>query len=619
MTQKQLSIAECNRLLTQPGSPLETEEKVIFGRRTKVWKNQEPHFRAWLLLNLEKNRDKIFISAPLPRREPYPSLTEGDTGLTAREYWTFGDVLNRGLKLAAWLRSRGVKLGDKVVIGGKNCASWIVCYTAIHLIGAVPVCLNAWLPREQLVYLIKLVDSKMLLIDEDRAQMLSPYTCIPEIGLPPMYCWSDTNYLPSILEVLVKPNPRGVKDILDGKGLEGLGPESDGMIFFSSGTSGTPKAVLSTQRASLSSSLTGMVGLARALLRAGEPLPTPEELAAEPQKAILLSIPLFHVTACLQWLSRCIAYGHTLVMSDRWDVREAVWLIQAENVTTIGGVPTIANQIMQSPDLPQANKIDGVFYGGAPCSKGMASEVSKRFPSAALSQGYGLTETNAIAVSTAGQDYLDRPESTGLPVFTSELKIADPITLKEVPVGQNGVILLRGVNVMKCYYNNEKATREAIDDEGWFNSGDVGCVDEEGFLYIKDRIKDLIIRGGENIASQDVENALFSHPHIGEVAAIALPHPILGEVVGAALTLRATASETGEGGKVKVTESDIIEHARGKLAKHAVPAMVMIWKEPDLPRNVNGKIVKKDIREIARREWARRNDGAKRVEERAKM
>ncbi|ODO00633.1 long-chain fatty acid CoA ligase [Cryptococcus wingfieldii CBS 7118] len=618
MSKKQLSITECHRLLSQPGSPLETEEKVIFGRRTKVWKNQAPHFREWILLNYEKHKNKIFVSAPLPRREPYPPLAEGDIGIDAREYWTFGEILDRGLKLAAWLRSRGIKLGDKVVIGGKNCAPWIVSYTAIHLLGAVPVCLNAWLPREQLVYLIKLVDSKLLLLDEDRARILSPYTRIAEFGLPPMYCWSDTTYLPSIIEVLSTPNPQGVQDILDGGGLEELGPESDGMIFFSSGTSGVPKAVLSTQRASLSSALSGMVGFARALLRAGLSIPTPEETAAEPQKAILLSVPLFHVTACLQWLSRSITFGNTLVVSDKWDIKEAVQLIQKEKITSIGGVPAIASQIMQSPDLPRDTTIDGVFYGGAPCSKGLASQISNRFPNADLSQGYGLTETNAIAVSIAGQDYLDRPESTGLPVFTSEVKIADPDTLKEVPVGQNGVILLRGVNVMKCYYNNEKATREAIDDEGWFNTGDVGCLDEEGFLYMKDRIKDLIIRGGENIASQDVENALTSHPHVNEVAAIALPHPILGETVGAALTLRATASETGKGGKVKVTEDDIIKHVRGKLAKHAVPVMVMIWKELDLPRNVNGKIVKREIRDIARQEWARRN-GIKQIDEQAKL
>ncbi|ODO07016.1 hypothetical protein I350_04383 [Cryptococcus amylolentus CBS 6273] len=627
MSQKQLSIEECDRILTQPGSPMETEEKVIFGRRIKVWKNQPPHFRAYILYNYGRFKDRTFISAPLPRREPFPPLASDDeTGVKAREYLTFGETLDRAAKLAAWMRNRGIKLGDKVVIGGKNCSGWIVSFTAIHLIGAVPVCLNAWLPREQLVYLIKLVDSKLLLLDEDRAELLSPYAHIRETGLPPlfidrlhkMYCWSESGHLPSIVEIYNAPNARGVQEVMDGVGLEELGPESDGMIFFSSGTSGAPKAVLSTQRAALSSSLSGFIATARNLLRQGKRPPTPAEIAAMPPRVTLLSVPLFHVTGCLSWLLRAISNGSKIVTCNKWDLKEAVQLIKSEGVNTVGGVPAIASQIIQSKELSQDNTLDSVFYGGAPCPRSMAEEVHKRFPTATIIQGYGLTETNAAAVAVAGQDYFDRPESTGLPLPTTEVRIADPETLKELPVGQVGVILLKGVNVMKCYYKNEQATREAIDDEGWFNSGDVGCVDEEGFLYIKDRIKDLIIRGGENIASQDVENALTSHPHVGEVAAVPLPHPILGEIVGAALTLRATASETSKNGKVKVTEEDIIKHVQGKLPRHAVPAMIMIWKEDDLPRNINGKIMKREIKEIARVEWEKRQ-GAQKPEVRAKL
>ncbi|WVQ75195.1 hypothetical protein IAR50_004806 [Cryptococcus sp. DSM 104548] len=619
MDQKQLSFQECDRLLTQPGSPMETEEKVIFGRRMTVWKNQPPHFRAYILYNYGRFKNRTFISAPLPRREPFPPLISGDeTGINAREYLTYGETLDRAARLAAWMKSRGIKLGDKVVVGGKNCSGWIVSFTAIHLIGAVPVCLNAWLPREQLVYLIKLVDSKLLLLDEDRAELLSPYAHIRETGLPPMYCWSESGHLPSIVEIYSTPNPRGVQEVIDGVGLEDLGPESDGMIFFSSGTSGAPKAVLSTQRAALSSSVAGSVASSRNLLRQGQRLPTPAEVAVQPQRVSLLSIPLFHVTGCLSWLLRAISFGSKIVTCNKWDVHEAVQLIKSEGVNTIGGVPAIASQIIQSKELPLDNTLDSVIYGGAPCPRNRVEEVNKSFPSATIVQGYGLTETNAAAVVIAGPDYFARPESTGLPLPTNEIRIADPDTLKELPIGQTGVILLRGVNIMKCYYNNEQATREALDDEGWFNTGDVGYVDEEGFLYIKDRIKDLIIRGGENIASQDVENALTSHPHVGEVAAVALPHPILGEIVGAALTLRATASETGKGGKVKVTEGDIIRHVQGKLPRHAVPVMIMIWKEDDLPRNINGKIVKREIKEIARVEWEKRQ-GVQRPEVKAKL
>ncbi|WVQ89409.1 hypothetical protein IAS59_003167 [Cryptococcus gattii] len=597
---KQLTIAECDRILTGPGSPMETEEKVIFGRRLTVWKHLPSTFRDFLIFNLQKYSQRGFISSPLPLREPFKSSETLTGKVNPREHLTFGDVLDRSLKLAAWMRSRGVRVGDRVVIGGKNCTGWIVSFIAAHLIGAVTVCLNCWVPREQMVYSIKMVEPSLVLLDEERAEILGPFTHVKETGLPPMFCWAESGHLPSVVEIYSTPNNQGTKEILDGIGLDGLGPESDAVIFYSSGTSGYPKAVLSTQRMALSNAISGMVATARALLRAGLPLPQPPK-PTDPQRVVLLSIPLFHVTGCLSWLLRAITNGSKFVTSVKWDVKEAVRLIVEEGVHTVGGVPAVASQILQSPDLPDNIALDSIFYGGAPPSKHMASEVRKRWPKAAVVQGYGLTETNAVACAVSGADYLLRPDSTGPPVPICEIRIVDPDTRKPLPTGQQGLILIKGAQVMKCYYGNEEATRQAIDRERWFDTGDAGYLDEEGFLFIKDRLKDLIIRGGENIASMDVENALTSHPHIDEVAAIALPHPILGEVVGAAVTLRESAKARG----VKVTEESILGHVRSKLPKHAVPVMVMIWEEA-LPKNVNGKTMKKEIKNVAVQEWERR-------------
>ncbi|WWD20097.1 hypothetical protein CI109_104571 [Kwoniella shandongensis] len=597
----QPSIAECDRILTAPGTVLEMEEIVLHGRRVRTWKHLPPTFRSFFLSSLQSYSDRTFLSSPLPvpksfRTRQSHASTSKDT-LDPRENVTFGEVLQMALRLAAWMRARGLGVGSKVVIGGRNCTGWVVAFVATHLIGGVAVCLNAWLPREQLVYAIKMIEPSLVLLDEDRAEILGPYQHVRETGLPDMYCWSETSYLPSLMEVFQTPTD-AAKDVLSDEGLDGLGPESDAVIFYSSGTSGFPKAVLSTQRMALSNLWSGLVAPSRAALRAGlqpPPLPNPSHT----QRTVLLSIPLFHVTGCLSWLMRAFFAGSKMVLMRRWDVKEAVRVIETERVTVIGGVPAVVNSILQSPDLPKDRTFDTVFYGGAPPSKQMAGEVRKRWPKAGLVQGYGLTETNAYVCSVAGADYLTRPDSTGPPVPICDIRIVDPDTRKTSPTGQTGLLLVRGPQVMKRYYGDEEATRKAVDEEGWLDTGDAGCVDEEGYLYIKDRLKDIIIRGGENIPSSVVENALYSLSSISEAAALPLPHPILGEVVGAIVSLR---DETNSG---KVSEEVVIGHVKGLLPRYAVPAMVLIH-DGQLPRNVNGKILKKELKIIALREWEKR-------------
>ncbi|WVN86989.1 uncharacterized protein L203_102164 [Cryptococcus depauperatus CBS 7841] len=596
---RQLSFAECDQLLTQPGSPMETEEVIIRGQRTMVWKNLPPTFRDFILSCYQKYSDRVFVSSPAPLQGLVKSVQNEKDRLERRERLTFKETLERSLKLSAWMRQKGIKVGDRVGIGGINCSGWIVSWSAIHLIGAVPVCLNIWLPREQIIRAIKMVKASMVLLDEERAEILGLYARGQDKDLPPMYCWSESNCLLSIVELYDTPNDQGVHGVLSDKGLESLGPESDGMIFYSSGTSGLSKAVLSSQRAALSNAISGSMATARAYLRAGQPLPSAPK-ATDPQRTVLLSIPLFHVTGCLSWLLRAITNGSKLVTCRKWNVKEAIRLIQLENVNTIGGVPAVANQIIQSPDFPSKTTLDSVFYGGAPPSKQMAAKIQRKLPKALIIHGYGLTETNAVACALAGQDYLEKPESTGPPVSICQIRIVHPETRQELSIGQIGIILIKGANIMTCYYGNEEATREVFDENGWFDTGDVGYVDEDGCLYVKDRQKDLIIRGGENIASVDVENALTSHPHINEVAAVALPHPLFGEVVGAVVNLR-----KGGSGGMETTEKSIIEYVAPRLPRYAIPQLLLIWDE-ELPKNVNGKIMKNEIKQVAVEEWKKR-------------
>ncbi|OCF37059.1 long-chain fatty acid CoA ligase [Kwoniella heveanensis BCC8398] len=670
------SISECDRIITAPGSVLEMEEKLLHGRRVRTWKHLPPTFRTFLLSSLNQYRDREFLSSPLPISKPLrrsgkavelsasSSSASGAALNDAREVVSYGEVLERSLRLASWMTKRGLGVGSRVMIGGRNCTGFIVAFVATHLIGGVTIFLNAWLPREQLIWSIRMTTPSLVLVDEDRAEVLGPYQHVRETGLPDMFCWSESSHMQTLSEVF--NTPTDVRSILDGDTVQGLHPESDAVIFFSSGTSGFPKAVLSTQRMAISNLWSGMVAPARAALRAGIPIP-PLPKASDPQRTLLLAIPLFHVTGCLSWLMRAFFAGSKMVLMRRWDTAEAIRLIRSENVRIIGGVPAVVNAIMQSPLLPASQTFDTVFYGGAPPSKQMANEVKTRWPKTGLVQGYGLTETNAYVCSVAGADYLEKPDSTGPPVPICDLKIVDPETRKSLPQGETGLLLIKGPQVMKCYFGDEAATRKAIDEDGWLDSGDVGYLDEDGSLFIKDRLKDIIIRGGENITSSEVENALYALPYVSEAAALPLPHPRLGEVVGAVVSLRpgfihkknspslssssssiALSSESAverpiasSSSSVPQSRSDatptstlkptpipashtktathVVNEQRvlrdlrtgmgGPMPRYAVPEMIMVFSEP-LPKNVNGKILKKDLKAIIIAEWERRRQPA---------
>nr|XP_018260501.1 long-chain fatty acid CoA ligase [Kwoniella dejecticola CBS 10117]OBR82659.1 long-chain fatty acid CoA ligase [Kwoniella dejecticola CBS 10117] len=606
--------------MTSPGSILEMEEKIIHGRQVRTWKHLPSTFRQFLLHTLHTYSDRHFLSSPLPiprtphrSAKPSSSSSSSTPDFDPRENVTFGQVLEKSLRLAAWMRKRGLGVGSRIMIGGRNCTGFIVSFIATHLIGGVAIFLNAWLPREQLIWSIRMTEPSLVLLDEERAQILGPYRFVRETDLPEMFCWSESSYLPTLLDLF--DTPADVQAILRGDGLEGLGPESDAVVFFSSGTSGFPKAVLSTQRMALSNLWSGMVAPARAALRAGLPIP-PLPKPTDPQRTLLLAIPLFHVTGCLSWLMRAFFAGSRMVLMRRWNAEEAIRLIIQENVKVIGGVPAVVASIVQSPSLPKDTAFDTVFYGGAPPSSHMPKEVKSKWPKAGLVQGYGLTETNAYVCSVAGGDYLDRPDSTGPPVPICDLKIVDPDTKRPLATGQTGLIYVNGPQVMKCYLGDEDATRKVLDQDGWLDTGDIGYVDKEGFLYIKDRLKDIIIRGGENITSSEVENAIYALPYIAEVAAVPLPHDRLGEVVGAIVSLRPPSSSPITSHKKTRRKRDIEESViselrnRKSIPRYSIPEMVFIHDGP-LPKNVNGKILKKDLKLLITQEWERRKRSRK--------
>jgi long-chain acyl-CoA synthetase len=305
----------------------------------------------------------------------------------------------------------------------------------------------------------------------------------------------------------------------------------------------------------------------------------------------LLVVPLFHVTGCLATMTLNYATGGKLVLmpAGRFDPDKALAVIEREKVTSFGGVPTIMWRILESPNLHEydLSSVKRASYGGAPAAPELVERVEQVFPNLrkTLATAYGLTETASVATAISGEDYFNHPGSVGRPVPTVELRIVDAQG-NDAPPRAKGEVWLKGPTIMAQGYWRRPDANAASFSEGWFHTGDIGYVDDDGYLYLVDRAKDMIIRGGENVYSVEVENVLFDHPDVVDAAVVGVPHKELGEEVKAVVQLRAGST---------VTADDIREFARQHLADFKVPAYVEIRTEP-LPRNPAGKVLKNLLR-----------------------
>ena len=321
-------------------------------------------------------------------------------------------------------------------------------------------------------------------------------------------------------------------------------------------------------------------GGARAFVRRGEAVPDPQP------RTYLTVIPMFHVTACSATMMGSIAAGNTLVFMRKWDPVRAMEIIQTEKVHATGGVPTIAWQILEHPERARydLSSLEMIAYGGAPSAPELVRRIYTEF-GALPSNGWGMTETMATVTGHGAEDYLARPTSAGPPVPVADLKIMDEDGITELPIGEVGELWARGPMVVKGYWNKPEATAATFVD-GWVRTGDLARLDEEGFVYIVDRAKDMIIRGGENIYSSEVENVLYAHPAVTDCALIGIPHRTLGEEPAAVVHLAPGTT---------ATEAELQAWVRERLAVFKTPVAIRFVPET-LPRNANGKILKKDLK-----------------------
>jgi acyl-CoA synthetase (AMP-forming)/AMP-acid ligase II len=469
----------------------------------------------------------------------------------------------------------GVRKGDRVAIAMRNSPEWCISFMAITSIGAVAVPMNSWWQGEELAYGLSDSDASHIIIDATRYQRLAAH--LPSAGLTVIGVENEGKTLPDHVERLAP--------LLAGDGvlpLNQIGPQDAAVILYTSGSTGRPRGVLSTQRNVLSALGTWLALGTAVAVASGTIGQEPEE-----QPAILLTVPLFHVTGLNSLFLLSLGIGRKIVMMYKWDIDDALKLIHAEKITHFNGVPTMSMELMNHPrrDEFDLSSLVEISSGGAARPADQVGTLIELFPGAKPTAGYGLTETNAVGCIIGDDDYAMRPGSVGqaTPPLV-DLKIVDE-NGDAVEQGERGEICLRSPAIVSEYLNQPAATEAAFKD-GWFHTGDIGYQDAEGFVYIVDRIKELIIRGGENISCTEVEEAIYSHPDIVEAAVFSLPDERLGEIVGAAVHARPGA---------QVSADTVQSFLKDKLAAFKIP--VHIWVHDDsLPRIASGKIFKKQIR-----------------------
>jgi steroid-24-oyl-CoA synthetase len=564
-----MSIAEAHKLLTTTlGSPFEIEEREIRGVKIETWKNAPPSLAA------------VFEASKPFAARTYMVLDDDRV--------TFDAHRRAVSQLAKRLVADGVKKGHRVAVVMRNLPEFSVAFWAAALAGAIVTPLNAWWTGPELEYGLTDSGTTIAIMDEERWERVREHAdnC-PNLR---------RIYVCRSFEEIADPRVTKLEDVIGAANSwaalaeaelpkVNLAPDDDVTIFYTSGTTGKPKGAINTHRNIISNFFNAMCAQARSFLRRGEPVPTPDPNA--PQKANLLSVPLFHATGCFAVMIPALFAGNKLVMQRRWNADQALELIQRERITTAGGVPTIAWQIIEHPRFHEfdLSSIEVIAYGGAPSAPELVRRLKEKFPKLQPGQGWGMTETSATATSNFGEDYERKPASCGVPSPTGEVKIVGDEG-QTLPVGEVGELWYRGPIVVRGYWNKPQATAETLVD-GWVKTGDLARVDEEGFVYIVDRAKDMLIRGGENIYCVEVENALYEHPAVMDAAVIGAPHRTLGEEPVAAVHLKPGA---------KAGEDELRHFVSQKLAAFKVPVKIVFFPQT-LPRNPNGKIMKRDLKQ----------------------
>ena len=537
--------------------------------------------------DIRGNSYHVFEQAPANLREYYQlGFMHGDwTHIVYEgERFQFKETMEKSNQLAnSLVKDYGIKKGDKVAFSMRNYPEWMFTYIAVTSIGAIAVPLNSWWKGDELEYGLDNSESKLFIADEERLDRVK-------------------NILPSLPRIAVRSSKPEYADIDFDKIIENsnteletiveIKPEDDASIMYTSGSTGHPKGVLLTHRGIIFApfywiTITTMGRLAEI----SNDESTDSETENNYQNATLLSVPLFHVTGCHAIFLLSIAVGRKTVMMYKWDPEKALDLIEEEKISAFTGVPTMSSEIVEAQRKNPRNieTLKDLLGGGSARPPEQVRKQKEHLPKTNPGIGYGMTETNALGANNTGEVYVQKPESTGyaLPLLMA-LKVIDDDG-NDLNTNQSGEVCIKSASTFKGYWKNKKATDDALTSDGWVKTGDIGYLDDDGFLYINDRKKDLVIRGGENISCIEVESSICEHPSVLEASVFGVPDDRLGEILATYICVREDST---------LTEDELSSFLSKKIANFKIPTHYRFQKDK-LPRIASGKIAKIDMRKEA--------------------
>jgi acyl-CoA synthetase (AMP-forming)/AMP-acid ligase II len=495
---------------------------------------------------------------------------EAEALVAGDERLTFADLDRVSERVAHGLVARGIGKGDRIGIAMRNCPSWVASYMGIVKAGAVATLLNGWWEAHEMEHALTLTDPKLIIADAARANRIAARCPGREI----------------LTVTIEQPVEAALAEVIGGADesipLPEVAAEDDATSLFTSGSTGEAKGAVSTHRAVTTATYsyaTGLIVLRAILEQDGKPPPTPRTL---------LSVPLFHVTGEVPVMINSFVIGRCMVVMPKWDPTEAMRLIEKERITYFVGVPTMSLELLTHPDRDKydLSSLTDITAGGAPRPVSHVERLQHEFPWAQPALGYGLTETNAVGCANYWSNYAAKPASTGRAQKPFvDLAILGPDD-RHLPAGEAGEIAIRSAANIRCYWQNPAATAAAITADGYFRSGDIGYLDEDGYLFIVDRKKEIIIRGGENISAAEVEAACYACPEVAEVSVFGVPDERLGEVPLAVVRLQQDAA---------MTEAELRAFLEGRLAKFKIPERFIFSGEP-LPRLGTGKFDRRALK-----------------------
>mmetsp|Transcript_35638 Transcript_35638/g.42927 ORF Transcript_35638/g.42927 Transcript_35638/m.42927 type:complete len:589 (+) Transcript_35638:95-1861(+) len=545
--------------LLKPGQVCELEEVVVRGQRYRNFKNGPQNLSQLIKQSLKE----------------YPTR---ECVVYQKERYSYKEVYEQAQLAAATLLKQGLKPGDPIGICSRNYPEWIVAFIAIFHLGGVAVPMNSWWQERELEYGITHSRMKAIFVDGPRLKRIAAK--LPQLGIK-TYVFREQGALPDGVMHFQDALKVGYK--LPRVPVAKVDNDDDAIIMYTSGTTGNPKGVQMTHRSvcqallavgHIEHSLRHALGFLSVLL---------------PKPAQLLAVPLFHVTGTHAVLLSGLMMGRKTVIMHKWDPLEALQTIPKEKITHFTGVPTMILEIIGHPDIDKYDTSSLIIAtgGGAPSPPSMFPKILAKLPGAQPGQGYGMTETNALTTACTGISQVKHPKSCGKAQPVVDLRVVGDAGQVLGP-GERGELCVRGPTVMKGYLHDEANTKKTFMEDGWLLTGDVAIIDKEGYVYIVDRAKELIIRGGENISNAEVEAAAYEHDSVAECAAFGIPDERLGEEVALAVFLKPDAPP--------IDANTLRDFIKERVAHFKVPKVIE-FIPTQLPRGPTGKIVRRIVKE----------------------